>query len=265
MGLNIFWYYTTMKVKELLDNEVKNRNCEGELCFEKPDPLFVAKRYNDEYISLICALFAYGNAGQIIKFLDSLDFSLLDKSEDTIKKELKNHYYRFQNSSDVVAFFIALKRLKEKSTLEDIFYSGYKNNFDVLEGIEKIIQGVLEAYEYYSDGYKFLISTLPKRDKNNKIKHIGNAPYKRYNMFLRWMVREDNLDMGLWKKIDKKDLILPLDTHTFKVSQKLGLLTRKTYDLKSAVLVTQKLKEFDPNDPIKYDFALYRLGQEKIV
>ena len=79
------------------------------------------------------------------------------------------------------------------------------------------------------------------------------------------MVRDDNLDMGLWKNVDKKDLILPLDTHTFKVSQKLGLLTRKTYDLKSAILITEKLKEFDENDPIKYDFAIYRLGQEKIL
>ena len=84
-------------------------------------------------------------------------------------------------------------------------------------------------------------------------------------MFLRWMVRDDNLDMGLWKNIYKKDLILPLDTHTFKVSQRLGLLTRKSYDLKSAVLITDKLKEFDKNDPIKYDFAIYRLGQEKLL
>jgi len=84
-------------------------------------------------------------------------------------------------------------------------------------------------------------------------------------MFLRWMVRDDNLDLGRWKNIDKKDLILPLDTHTFNVSLKLGLLNRKTYDLKSAILITQKLKEFDKFDPIKYDFAIYRLGQEKIV
>ena len=84
------------------------------------------------------------------------------------------------------------------------------------------------------------------------------------NMYLRWMVRDDNLDLGLWKNIDKKDLILPLDTHTFKVSQKLGLLDRKNYDLKSALLITDKLKEFDKLDPIKYDFSLYRIGQEKI-
>ena len=84
-------------------------------------------------------------------------------------------------------------------------------------------------------------------------------------MFLRWMVRNDNLDMGLWTKVDKKDLILPLDTHTFKVSQKLGLLDRKSYDLKSAIIITQELKKLDPQDPIKYDFAIYRLGQEGII
>lgn len=254
-----------MNIKQLLDNEVNNRNCESELCFDKPDPLLIAKKYNDEYISLICALFGYGNAGQIVKFLDSLDFSLLQKDESSIKKGLKDHYYRFQKSDDVIAFFIALKRLKEKTTLEDIFYEGYKNSHDVLEGIERIILGIQNAYEYKSEGYKFLISKPMKRDKNNNIKHIGNSPYKRYNMFLRWMVRDDNLDMGLWSKVDKKDLVLPLDTHTFKVTKKLGLLDRKTYDLKSAVLATEKLREFDKDDPMKYDFAIYRLGQEKIL
>ena len=84
-------------------------------------------------------------------------------------------------------------------------------------------------------------------------------------MFLRWMVRNDNLDMGLWKNVNTKDLILPLDTHTFKVSQKLGLLTRKTYDLQSAVLITEELKKFNNEDPMCYDFALYRIGQEKLL
>jgi uncharacterized protein (TIGR02757 family) len=79
------------------------------------------------------------------------------------------------------------------------------------------------------------------------------------------MVREDNLDLGIWKGVNKKDLILPLDTHTFNVSKRIGLLNRKTYDLKSAMEITQKLKLFDNQDPIKYDFALYRLGQEKIL
>ncbi|CAA6806958.1 MAG: FIG01146831: hypothetical protein [uncultured Sulfurovum sp.] len=97
-------------------------------------------------------------------------------------------------------------------------------------------------------------------------KKINSAgTYKRYLMFLRWMVRSDEIDLGLWTKIDKKDLLMPLDTHTFKVSQKLGLLKRKTYDMKAVLELTQRLKSFDATDPIKYDFALYRLGQEKIV
>ena len=91
------------------------------------------------------------------------------------------------------------------------------------------------------------------------------SPYKRWNMYIRWMVRCDNIDFGLWKRVSKSDLIIPLDTHTFKVSKKLGLINRKTYDYKAAVLLTQKLKEFDKNDPVKYDFALYRLGQEGVV
>ncbi|MDX1296209.1 MAG: TIGR02757 family protein, partial [Sulfurimonadaceae bacterium] len=84
-------------------------------------------------------------------------------------------------------------------------------------------------------------------------------------MFLRWMVREDSIDMGLWQGVRRSDLIIPLDTHTFHVSQKLGLLKRKSYDLQAAVELTEALRRFDPDDPVKYDFALYRMGQEKIV
>jgi len=252
-------------IKQLLDKEVGNRNDLDEISIDKPDPLIIAKKNNDEYISLICALFSYGNAKLIVQFLNSLDFGILNKSEKEIKIFYKNHYYRFQKAGDVSALFIAIKRLKNQKSLESIFLEGYKFNHCVLEGIDKIIQAVREVYEYDSVGYRFLIGTPLKRDKLGKIKHIGNSPYKRYNMFLRWMVRIDKLDMGLWKKVDKKDLIIPLDTHTFNVSLKLGLLARKTYDLKSAILITNKLKIFNNEDPMRYDFALYRIGQEKII
>ncbi len=114
-----------INIKQLLDLEVAKRNCEGEVCEERLDPIMVAHRYKDPTISLICALFAYGNVKQIVKFLNSLDFSLLQKSDDEIREFLKNHYYRFQKSEDVIALFIALKRLNEKSTLEEVFKSGY--------------------------------------------------------------------------------------------------------------------------------------------
>ncbi|WP_072680939.1 TIGR02757 family protein [Arcobacter sp. LA11] len=250
-------------IKALLDKEVSSRNSNCELSYDKPDPLLVASRYKDEYTILLCALFAYGNAKLIVKFLDSLDFSLLDESEEKIDKELEGFYYRFQNSEDVKKIFKTFRQMKQEDSLNNIFLKGYKKENSVLEGLDSVINKIHSVANYKSKGFTFLVSKPFKRDKQGNIKEIGTAPYKRWNMFLRWMVRNDELDLGLWREIDKKDLILPLDTHTFKVSQKLGLLKRKTYDLKSAIEITYKLKKFDMNDPIKYDFALYRIGQEK--
>ncbi len=252
-------------IKELLNKEVNIRNNNFELSYDKPDPLMVASRYDDEYIILLCALFAYGNARLIVKFLDSLDFSLLDKDDKVIEKALDGFYYRFQNSDDIKVIFKTFAKMKKQYCLEELFYEGYKKEEDVLEGLDKIIRQIHKIASYTSQGFNFLVSSPLKRDKKGAIKHIGNAPYKRWNMYLRWLVRDDELDLGLWKKVNKKDLILPLDTHTFKISQKLGLLSRKTYDLKSAILISEKLREFDKDDPIKYDFALYRIGQEKIL
>ncbi|CAA6823913.1 MAG: FIG01146831: hypothetical protein [uncultured Sulfurovum sp.] len=248
---------TLKKVKILLDNEVIQRNQTSEISDDKPDPLLVASKYNDETIALICALFAYGNVTLIVKFLNSLDFTLLDASDETIKKTLSSYYYRFQNSEDVATLFIALKRLKLHDSIENIFYEGYKKEENILEGLWSFIRCLKSQYKHESRGYNFLVGSVPKRS-------ASMGTYKRYMMYLRWMVRKDNVDLGLWSKIDKKDLLMPLDTHTFKVSQRLGLLKRKTYDMKAAIEITDRLRRFDKNDPIKYDFALYRLGQEKL-
>jgi uncharacterized protein (TIGR02757 family) len=246
-------------IKDILDKEVEYRNSTTEISFDKPDPLLIAKRYKDEYISLICALFAYGKASLIVKFLDNLDFELLQKDEESIKKELDT-YYRFQTPQDVREFFIAIKRLKEIDSIENIVKEGYKKENNILDGLYNIIDTIQNINPYNSKGYQFLVGNRP-----NPKKLSSQSPYKRWNMYFRWMIREDNLDFGLWKSIDKKDLILPLDTHTHKVSINLGLIDRKTYDLKSAIMITEKLKKFDSQDPIKYDFALYRIGQEKII
>ena len=244
-----------MKIKDKLDAEVKRRDAFGEISDEKPDPMLVARIYKDEVISLICALFAYGNAKQIVKFLQTLDFDLLDADDKKIKQSLSKHYYRFQNSNDVAEFFITLKRLKNKTSLEERFLHGYKKEHKIMEGLESVISKLWSLNSYNSRGYKFLLGSPPHKK--------SSSTYKRWNMYLRWMVREDSIDMGLWSGVDKSDLLMPLDTHTFKVSLSLGLLERKTYDLKAVIELTEKLKTFDPHDPIKYDFALYRIGQEK--
>jgi len=241
-------------IKNLLE-EITNKSY-YEVNEQNLDPILIAREYKDEYISLVCALFAYGNVKAIIKFLRSIDFDILDESEDEIKKYFCNHYYRFQSIEDVKQFFITLKRLK-KLSIEEIFLNGYKKNNFVIDGIDEILKVMNELNSYTSKGYQFLIGNRYKG------KTKGSSPYKRWNMYLRWMVRDDRIDFGLWKRVKKSDLIIPLDTHTFNVSHKLGLLTRKTYDLESAIQLTNKLKEFDKNDPVKYDFAIYRLGQNE--
>jgi uncharacterized protein (TIGR02757 family) len=245
-------------VKILLDTEVKKRNSISELSLEKPDPLFIASKYQDESIALICALFAYGNAGLIVKFLDSLDFSLLDEREEVIKKALSSHYYRFQKNEDVSAIFIAIRRLKQEDTIENLFYEGYKKEHNILDGLWYFITTFQKLMPHKTQGYRFLIGSLPK-----KISSAGT--YKRYMMYLRWMVRKDALDMGLWPKLDKRDLLMPLDTHTFQMARKLGLLKRRSYDMKAAIELTENFRKWDANDPVKYDFALYRIGQEGIL
>ena len=245
-------------VKLRLDAEVAKRNSLEELHLSRPDPIMPAREHHDEYIALLCALFGYGRADSIIKFLYSLDFSLIDATEKQIEKELAPFYYRFQNGEDVVEIFRTLHRLKQENTLEELFYRGYREEQSVISGLNSVIASMQDINQYESRGYSFLVGREVTKTK-------GNSAMKRWMMYLRWMVRSDNIDMGLWSKVDKKDLIMPLDTHTFNVSKKLGLLQRKSYDLEAALELTQTLRTFDEIDPIKYDFALYRIGQEKMI
>jgi uncharacterized protein (TIGR02757 family) len=147
-----------------------------------------------------------------------------------------------------------MRLLKSSTSIQSKFYEGYRKNSDVMEGLSSIISYMYSLNSYRSRGYGFLIGKIP----TNKTK----STYKRWHMYLRWMVRSDCLDMGLWESVDKKDLLAPLDTHTFKTGRELGLIKRKTYDFKAVLELTQSFREIDDKDPIRFDFALYRLGQE---
>lgn len=241
-----------------LREEALKRNCALELSASKPDPLMIASLYKDEYVALICALFAYGNVHAIVRFLESLDFSLLEESESHIAEALRSSYYRFQNSLDIQAFFITLKRLKEThGSLEKLFLRGYQKKQNVMDGLVVLIDMLYASNPYRSKGYQFLLGTIPSANPT--------SAYKRWHMYLRWMVRSDALDLGLWNDVRPQDLLMPLDTHTFHVSRKLGLITRKICDFKAVIELTDALKTLDPSDPVKFDFALYRLGQEKLI
>jgi uncharacterized protein (TIGR02757 family) len=135
-------------------------------------------------------------------------------------------------------------------------YGGLENVFDTGFRKEGTVKGAL--IYFYSLFYEI--------EGERTRKHVANvetgASGKRLNMFLRWMVRSDNqgVDFGLWKTIPPASLMLPLDVHTGNVSRKLGLLKRKQNDWKAVEEVTAMLRRFDPEDPVKYDFALFGLG-----
>lgn len=242
-----------MKLKEILDAHVISKNSSDEL-FSYADPLQVAFKFKEPHISLLCALFAYGNAKLIVKFLNSLDFSLLDESEEVIQKELVKFKYRFQSIEDVKQIFITISRLKKNANIENIIKNGFEKDHQIIDGINELIKFIYLLNDYRSDGYEFFFGRAFEK--------VPTSPYKRYNMYLRWMVRDTDIDLGLFKTLDKGSLLLPLDVHTHRVSLALGLCIRKSYDFNAVSQITQKLREFDPADPIKYDFALYRIGQK---
>lgn len=246
---------SSSELRKLLEDRFEASQQPDEISYARPDPILVARRYKDPLIALICALYGYGRADTIVRFLDSLDFSLLGADEGTIRARLGNHYYRFQSREDVVQSFVTFARASQSLDLEACFVDAYQRERNVLEGLKALIDALYTLNPYRSRGYRFLLGTPAGRPK-------GGAPLKRWMMFLRWMVRDDAIDFGLWKSVDTADLLMPLDTHTFSVSRRLGLLKRKTYDLQSVMELTAALRRFDPADPVKYDFALYRIGQD---
>lgn len=241
-----------------LNQEAMKRNSPLEIGHDHPDPLMIASLHKEEFSALICALFSYGNAKAIVAFLQRLDFTLLDADESLIASKLHSYTYRFQTPEDIQALFITLSRLKKSSlSLETLFVPAYQRHHNVMDGLAALIGVLYDINAYRSRGYQFLLGKIPSAQPT--------SPYKRWHMYLRWMVRKDNLDLGLWKGVDTKHLLMPLDTHTFMLGKKLGLIQRKTYDFKAVLELSGALKKIDPSDPIKYDFALYRLGQEKIL
>ena len=247
-------------LQQLLDQHYEIRNTTFELSLDKPDPLFAVKNYLDSRylgeIAIICALLSYGNAKQILKTLLSIDFNIIESRESILNASFP--LYRFQRRDDVKNIFLCMNDIINSGGIKDIFVNAYNKDNDVICGINAMIEALRSRVEI-TNGLDFLIG-------RKSIKTSASSPLKRWNMFLRWVVRKDNIDIGIWgDKISPKHLILPLDTHTFRLSKKLGLLSRKSYDLQSALDITESLRKFNENDPIKYDFALYRIGQEKIL
>lgn len=245
-------------LKDLLDKEAQKRNSPRELSASaSPDPIWIAQKHQEEYAALVCALFAYGNARAIVRFLETFPFELLASPHEPTTESFTCKGYRFQTQEDVKQCIITLWRMRKTHSLNELFLEGYNKEGRVETGIANMLEVLYAANTYRSEGYLFLLG--------KPFEQTPKSPLKRWMMFVRWMVRHDAIDMGLWQGVQKKDLYIPLDTHTYKVAHALGLLKRKSYDFKAVQELTCNLRAFDANDPVKYDFALFRLGQEKAI
>jgi len=249
-----------LELKGFLDQKVEKYNQPD---FIPNDPICIPhlfkKKQDIEISGFLAAVFAWGQRKTIInkskEFLSLMDNDpynfVLNASEEDLKPFLDFKHRTF-NATDALYFLEFFKwHYRQFDSLEDAFLkSTDQSMYDRLTGFSN---------------YFFSLPDHPVRT----YKHIPNpsrgSACKRINMFLRWMVRQDDkgVDFGLWKRIKPEELICPCDLHVDRVARQLGLITRKQTDWITAVELTESLKQFDPDDPIKYDFALFGLGVEE--
>ena len=225
--------------------------------FIKNDPIqFPHKGKSKEEIELLgflASLFAYGNRKIFINKLNQLfelsDNDILNYIKNGDFKNLKGFEYRFAKDFDIIQIYKCLSKLYNNSKgLEELFKYGYKK--------ENMLQIVVDYfYSNVSDKVGQGFFHMIPNPKN------GGA-MKRMNMFLRWMVRKSDVDLGVWQFIKPSELLIPLDVHVARVSRNMGLLQRKSNDFKAVLELTEQLKKFCLEDPIKYDFAMFAFGVE---
>ncbi len=244
-------------LKEFLDEKASKYESPS---FIKDDPILIPHQFTNErdieISAFITSIISWGNRKSIIKssrnimnYMDNspYDFIMNHSKEDLI--ETNKSIHRTFNMIDLNYFIISLKNIyKNHGGIEDIIYDK-KNGSNIQERISS---------------FKKIFFSLkhPERSKKHLPSPIDGSSAKRFNMFLRWMVRsnERGVDFGIWKKIRKSELSIPLDIHTGRVARELGLLSRNQNDSKSVKEIDLKLREMDHIDPVKYDFALFGLG-----
>ena len=244
-------------LKEFLDVKADLYNRKN---FIQSDPILIPHQYVEkediEIAGFLSATIAWGNRTMIIRnsnrMMEIMDNSPYDFVMNHSKKELKaitKFVHRTFNSTDFKYFITSLRNIYQR-------HNG-------LEFILKPSDGEIN-YQHSIANFKNIFFELSHEIRTEK--HVSNplknSAAKRINMFLRWMVRADNkgVDFGLWKTHTPSFLSCPLDVHSGNVARKLGILTRKQNDWKAVIELDSKLRQFDNNDPIKYDFALFGLG-----
>jgi len=248
-------------LKAFLDGKVDQYNRPE---FIPNDPVSIphlfTKKQDIEIMGLWAAVLAWGQrvtiinkCHELIKLMDGAPYDFIMNHEESDLKKLLNFKHRTFNDVDTL-YFISFFRnhYRKYESLEDAFIP--------TDGNYSPFRGLGGFRDYF-----FSFPDYPPRTKKHISSPSQKSTCKRLNMFLRWMVRKDGcgVDFGIWSKIKPADLIMPCDLHVDRVSRKLNLITRTQTDWQTAVELTERLREFDPVDPVKYDFALFALGIEE--
>ncbi len=251
-------------LKDQLEALYRKYNCAE---YIGSDPLMFVFDYETagerEVVGLLASCLAYGRVAHIQASVRRLlgvmgasprGFVLNFSAKD--HKRLAGFKHRFNDEYDIIILLNAMRAmLREFGSIEIAMMSYYspedKNILPALGGLCGFLNSRIEADPLFakSKAVKYLLSSP-----------AGGSPCKRLNMFLRWMVRSDEVDPGVWDGIPASALIVPMDTHLARLSRIIGFHNKNTVNLKTAVEVTAKFAEICPDDPVKYDFCLSRVG-----
>ncbi|MDY7037023.1 MAG: TIGR02757 family protein, partial [Thermodesulfobacteriota bacterium] len=225
-----------------------------------PDPLEFLYNYSDsrdiDIAGLIASSLAYGRVAQILKSVSGVleemgpspyEF-LFSTTPSSLRGIFSGFKHRFTTGDELARMLIGARSvIGQYGSLYKCFLAGFNDHDDtVLNGLSFLVHALRKE----SNGKKNSLWALPWK---------GSA-CKRWNLYLRWMVREDRVDTGGWTGISPAKLIIPLDTHMHRICLLMGLTERKNADMRTALDITAAFRKIEPNDPVRYDFALTRLG-----
>jgi uncharacterized protein (TIGR02757 family) len=245
-------------LKDFLDAKVEQFNRPN---FIELDPVSIPhqfkKKQDIEIAGLVASLLAWGQrvtvinkSKELLKLMDNSPHDFLLHHQLADLKPFEKFKHRTFNGTDALYLVEALKNIYQT-------YRSLEEVFKVPENDKHIGNGLINFHKLF-----FMLDNFPERTKKHIATPERKSACKRLNMFLRWMVRQDDkgVDFGIWKKISPSQLICPLDVHVERVARKLKLIKRQQTDWETAVELTSNLKLLDEHDPVKYDFALFGLG-----
>ena len=251
------------QLKDFLDQKYEQYNQPG---FIEHDPVSIphayTKKQDIEITGFWAAVLAWGQRVTIINkckelfaMMDNAPYDFILNHSEHDLKPFEHFKHRTFNATDTLYFIEFLRQFYQRHTsLEEAFF---KHQNPEAETVESGLKGFHELF--------FDLPDAPQRTRKHIATPARKSACKRLNMFLRWMVRQDNrgVDFGIWQQIKPSQLVCPCDLHVDRVARKLGLIQRKQTDWQTALELTEGLRQLDPNDPVKYDFALFGLGVEE--